>query len=817
MQRHTYCAVKSPNPRIIGFLEIDSPGKSTSDISTFAIDLERESRVVHIDLVPQVAQDGDPSIQHCVTVIHEDGHVASYSPKLNRELWSHSTQPASTHDFTRPPGIQYAVAISREQASKSLLKQREDILYCSSVEEAELEHVLFLLESRPSQEGSGKIQLWARLFAISNELNIDGDLASQPRLSELLSLELPVPAAFKKGHSQFSLHTSSGTLYQRRQSEGVAVYDLTSFLPRLLSNIGTQLGDIQSCLRLNTNSLAMISNSTISIVGMPFCTIQASTQLKGDAHTRFEGGNRSQSDPSSTQPTANFLSYSSQQNLLVVSTGRKVLAVPVFNKPVNLASRKRNRQGLLISSLGRGLPSRSFTLPKLESTQTSRNHALSLTLMPQTADWDQRKALMNKSIESCEYPKFDDIMIEELELHEQKPMSIPPHILSYVLGKIFRVIESPAIEATDDDQSLRQVQISFWPGKVGEWLLCRGMLTTNRIESAMHQSGALGPGTNFAPNALVEALASWDPTLRLLRNVLLGPALLNEKDIGQALSVVIRRSRAKEANEDLKLLTNGEAVSSVDGAMPMQLTNGGMEEIATGNGPGETQEERDVAKPVLYALLTRLKDYSAMSLIKALKSTLKNSEMRSLIDILRVELARNGWLSLAGEDYEVFRHKTHTDDQITLIAHALNLLLDALGPTGWMLGNTSTDAYDATTETISYMKAEVSAALEGIEEATYLQQMLSEALLCGKETLRTPPKKTISPSGDSEPVLDPVRPVTVLLDEESNLLPLSLKPRATISKTKIGAGGEIMKRSQRDIGRLKSKAVGKYTFERIEV
>jgi len=53
--------------------------------------------------------------------------------------------------------------------------------------------------------------------------------------------------------------------------------------------------------------------------------------------------------------------------------------------------------------------------------------------------------------------------------------------------------------------------------------------------------------------------------------------------------------------------------------------------------------------------------------------------------------------------------------------------------------------------------------------------------------------------------------------EGDSVLPLGLRPGLTISTHKVGAGGEIIRRSRRDVGRLKSRMVPKYSFERIFV
>ncbi|KAK3076230.1 hypothetical protein LTS18_013564, partial [Coniosporium uncinatum] len=63
-------------------------------------------------------------------------------------------------------------------------------------------------------------------------------------------------------------------------------------------------------------------------------------------------------------------------------------------------------------------------------------------------------------------------------------------------------------------------------------------------------------------------------------------------------------------------------------------------------------------------------------------------------------------------------------------------------------------------------------------------------------------------------------PVTVIdarEQEEKRSFPLGGKVEDRVSETRIRAGGEVVRRSKRDIGRELSMRVGKYSFERIRV
>jgi len=140
---------------------------------------------------------------------------------------------------------------------------------------------------------------------------------------------------------------------------------------------------------------------------------------------------------------------------------------------------------------------------------------------------------------------------------------------------------------------------------------------------------------------------------------------------------------------------------------------------------------------------------------------------------------------------------------------------------------------------IPFMKAEVSAALTGIEEASYLRGILREFLRYASSCQPSNSLAQITDSSSNNPLSTAQPTHTVIkqgraeihtlissrrnrggVDDEKELLPLSLKaePFGKDLKTKVGGrSGERVARSKRDISRLKSMRVGKYSFERIVI
>ena len=95
--------------------------------------------------------------------------------------------------------------------------------------------------------------------------------------------------------------------------------------------------------------------------------------------------------------------------------------------------------------------------------------------------------------------------------------------------------------------------------------------------------------------------------------------------------------------------------------------------------------------------------------------------------------------------------------------------------------------------------------------------MLGEILLCGKESLLPSKQKALKNTSDEFSATGNVKPVTIITKEENPMLPLGLKLKPPREGIKVGAGGELIQRSKRDMGRLLSRKVGKYSFERIAI
>lgn len=800
----------SPKPRLIYFSET-----SNAEITTTSFDFSKEAApVLHLDTFE--AASGNKLL-----ALHEDGTVTSYSNGLEIEEWRSSINTGALN-LGAVPAIQAAATLNLQQARKTILRSREDILATLGPDQETAYRSLLLVMTRsPTKDVScsaGTLEL--RIFHIRTADSDRSDLAlgMRQKLQSLATLSMPEPSIFNSKNTQITMHTSSGIVFQ--DAEGaLAVYDLTGSVPRLVHTLVRN--DAFSYLRLSPELVASSRGTSLSVMDLRYGSLQAEATLTLDHDANVTQKSRKSEGKPTTTESLRLLSYFAPLDVVVALSGRKLLAVQLSTTHKLDESRKRKREGLLVNSIGRG--SSMMTRSPPTSGESARKIKSLGTFLPSfDNDWKGQKAAMDRCIAQNDEKELERLMATALgmkAMEEDNQISnsegrnhFDQHAVSYVLKAMFSVDQAPP-DADSAGDHPRSLNIRFFPRKIGNWLIDKGLLTLSQVELSLKRNGALPVTSKLTTGSLIRALAKLDSSLGILLSLLASPVPLSSQELVHLLVLVIQSSNA-EATEIQQLLTNGDVEDDSGHNERLQLVNG--ETTNYSPSPSPTHSGNNPSRRLLSSAMKRLYNCPSSSVARALKRELSTPNLRILVDTLRMEIARSGWLSPYEDSLGTLDLDLQDDSQMCFIAHLLNCVIDSLGTGGWILGNSMSDDFTETADTIAYMKAEISAALEGIEEATYLKGMLGEMLLCGKDSLNPSVKQ--SRSSESQLPALPAKPLTIALDEEdSQLLPLGLKSAPVVSRTKIGAGGELIKRSRRDIGRLKSKMVGKYSFDRIMI
>lgn len=799
----------SPKAQIICFSEI-----TNAEIKATSINLSKEfAPVLHLDTFE--APSGNKLL-----ALHTDGTVTTYSSDLEIEEW-HSSINAGASTLGAVPAIQAAATSSLQQARKTFLRSREDILASLGSDEDAANCSLLLVMTRPREEdvSCSARTLELQIFHIKTaNSKSDLSLSTHQKLQPLVTLAMPEPSLFNSKSTQVTMHTSSGTVYQYAEG-ALAVYDLTGSVPRLVHTLVRN--DLVSYLRLSPELIASSTGTSLSIMDVRYDSLQAEATLTLNHEANVTQKSRKVESKPKTTEGLRLLSYFAPLDVIVALDGPKVLAVQLSTTHKLGETRKRNRRVLLVDSIGRGSSTMTWT-PPISSEAARKIKPLGTYLPSSGNDWKDQKAAMDRCIAQNDEKELERLMaialgMKAIEVDKQISKSeglnhFDQHAVSYILKTMFSVDQTP-LDADPAGGHPKGLTIRFFPRKIGKWLIEKGILTLSQVELSLKQNRALPVTSRLATGSLIRALAELESSLEILLSLLASPVPLSSQELVHLLVIVIQTPNA-EATESQRLLTNGDGKDDRDHNEKLQLDNS--ETTNHSPSPSPYLFNNNPSRRLLSFAMKRLYTCPSSSIARALKRELSAPHLRILVDTLRMEIARSGWLSPYEDSLETLDTDLQDNNEVCFIAHLLNCVIDSLGTGGWILGNSMSDDFSETADTIAYMKAEISAALEGIEEATYLKGILGEVLLCGKDSLQSFVKQ--SRSSESQLPAHPAKPLTISLDEEqSHFLPLGLKSAPLVSRTKVGAGGEIIKRSRRDIGRLKSKMVGRYSFDRIMI
>ncbi|KAL8948525.1 MAG: hypothetical protein Q9222_005293 [Ikaeria aurantiellina] len=811
-QSVTYCSIRDPQPRLISFHEETKKRVSYGgQLKTFKTDLPNVGvLVVGIECIATHQHD-EGLTEIDVLCIYEDGRVLCYDQDLTSRKWDARIATTQDSHLGSPKmHVVQATTVRTEQASRTILCERGDALAALDSNRTTYGQQMLLLTTRLALDANidSQASLDLRIVAIKDIRSTDSEVTSaRPRLEQLASLTIPEP---KEAHHKTSLwqtHPSSGMLYQLA-ADSLLVYDLAVLAPRLVHNIRIpESMDVQSFIRISSDIVAISNENRIFVVGSQFSSFQAMYELRVPRKTRPNP--REHDDKQSitlTQDASQLLSYHSPSGSAIVLQGRNLLAVDLTKSVKSeLLSRKRKRKALLIDDIGQGsLASAEKRHPSNSITATPKVLGNLVNPKLESTRWKDQKKTLDDALEKGDSPEFDRLMVSMLgdikggRSYDATTSSAPEFVLDYIIGKMFLTF---SLEIAHDSKDFRFLSgLRMHSMYEGSWrqLVRKGLLTTNLVEASLKRQGMISGNNVLSHEALVQAHADQDPSLGTVLALLQSSCMIKVPEVCHALKITVGKFEMLTTSVGLKSSTymDDNFCPGKDAGKETQLTIPN-----TDHGTLRKSDELDHLHNLLDAIIAHCGVSSAMTVTKALRRQLSTSELRRVLDILRMKLAHHGWLSPYIEHSPTAEFSEQLpNNKISMIAKLLNCVVDSLGTHGWLLnGGITHDSSDAT-ESVSYMQAAVSAALEGIEEATYLQAMLEDLLLCGKSALNSRPTPAQGPRIG-----------------QRSALPMGLKLDQNVSLTKVGAGGEIQRRSQRDIGKLKSRRVPEYSFERITV
>ena len=810
MERRTYVSTSGPQAQITLFHEYAEAAVPTKSITTSRKVENSKSPIVYLGTVTASRGSEVSANTQDLLVIKEDGEIQCYDGDNLQEKWT-SPPTALLRDVTDPisnPIVEFAYLTNAHSASQGILKGRQDVfaLFPQEVAEDAFNPEILVLITKSSQP-QGRRTLHIVSLLRRTGIHLQGLKHS---VESLLAADLPWQSeSDATNNPSFNIHVSTGIL-QALDGEVLTTFDLTNTLPKVQTQL--QVPEAQSFLRLSSTSILVASEHSIAVYNPKYQsrlgTVDLDLMSNNDSLKRKRESLEAESGVSSR--SCKFASYFPKLGSAVAIISNNLVALQIEGQQDR--NGKPRVAGLLMDSVRHSMKETIHVRPSIEKAFLAGDaEAFDKKIikklqgeLTEDADVDTVNGTHSSDVVS------DSVLPKKAATHQPPRHDVDQQLVLYALSRIFTWSENNAGNF--------QLSISFYPPNTFIWLLDNKQMTVTNIESAMRASGA---STMPIPaGQLVKTILELDPDMDLLlalltNNYLDAPELLHAvRKLMESLGLLGENPGTKQG-----LLTNGDDMALTNGDIDEQVEK--LEEEAEedleraeyqlGSGSGVRGEALSVA-------LSKLNKHPSHTVVHALQTTFTSQEVVCLIYLLRFELARGAWTTkyfdvdqsdMVDEDLEV------QDSSITLISSLLSNCVDAVGAGGWLYGEARLvdgDPFEAE-ELIASLKLEVSAALEGIEEAVYLKGLTSQMILYGNAVQKGLPDESENPQKKRK-----IKPITLpSVDKDLTTLPIGLKAEQQIYLLKGTPGGNVYKRSMRDIGYLKSQKVGKYSREKIVI
>lgn len=839
--RLTYCVLQRPEVQLQVFTEEDG-GYGTSKITTSAFTLNgAQSPVVVLETIP-LPHASAGQVPCDLIVVHQDGTIRRIAGDLSQQRSLMKTSDVS-NATTSTLTVRTACWMSEEQAKGSILKNRPDLYLGRDGGSLGL-LVMVMTRSVASNEGADDVTfgIWpVDERHLPNAFSSNMVCAAAP----LIIHTLPDTEWKKNNTVQYSFNSVNGVL-SVAFSRGLKTYDLSTYTPEISSQLSLNTIAGSYPMSLTPSLVVGSTSSAVNLYDTKYHSIQSTVNLEqpGCGLKRKRSGNGNDNP-------IRFVTYFAKIKRFVACRGHALIAFDMKASGVQDKHDTLYRNSMLVKAVGRGMQSQTTHHVKHLHPPFLESAAVSRSIHHDNASWASQQQRLDELAEKGYTTAFDELMAKELcnsdgELLDDEPIQLPRsplHVdqakIDYLISKIFEPLSEPDRgmgESADFGNSLKVV---FHTPRLIHWLIRTGQLTDRRVERALQHTRS-SQTFMIRPGAVVLALArskgSYEMVIYYFRhtspiplsNVLRAIKLLLGDVVANAARIVPPRLLEDGYGGHIMSLSEGADTNH-------QGDDAGCIEhrVPPVNPPTDGTTEPSSSSLALLIGLEAFGSFLSQDIATALRSQLSQSEILSIIQVLRQQLFHSGHTSYLPAPPSSARATPNLSNtrvggaslSLDSILKLLSSCLDAIGPVGF-LGQTDND--DFLGKLIPDLKSEISFAFEGMQETNHLQGLLREVLRYADSTMKGNDSHTIHSTPKLSLLDGQQKPGTIVtlytepradqgdVEGGGGLLPLSLRADNAISSTKVRkGGGQVLKRSKRDIRKLQDRSVGNYSFERL--
>lgn len=824
-----------------------------------SVKVDHAPKIIHLSTASTPGTDNDNddnTTKSDLITVAEDGSVMCFQGEDLRKRWETSPEILRQDLTTVPKGSRLQVELVQAAQASDIIAGffggNQDAFAAflpTGQEDASNKDMLVLITKTT---GKGTETRHVHILGIPSS-----DATGSGRLVQIHTAPIPASSPGSARPAALRLDVTTGSLMELEE-DTLITYDLTSTMIKVGSTL--PVPGVESFIRLSKTSVLAASADTLDVYNPVFQSLQASAAI-----------NLESSQPSESSFT--FVAYFARLEIAVAVYGASLVAVQL--EAPRSRGKKRRSEGLLIDSIGRGIPqhrdNKKLRTEEIGSPATSFSSNLAGSVSG--GYWSEFTAEVQRADEllsANDLAGFEKLLAQKFGIEtkpadkttnggrnesdsDQEQPKLPEWVLPatraeypyadrrWVLFAITRVFAWQDAPESGDDQT--RLSCKLPQTNLLTMLIDAGHLTLSNLKSAFKDEiRGIIDIDNILGEELPRVLVQVDPIFELLLSYL-SSTKLGAVELLTAIRLIMRSLELVQDPTKIapKLLTfesqaSDDAADADESALADQSIIG--HELDRLNQELEAAEYFHLGDQSLIrgrglsVAFGKLSTCPRVSTIRALRRSYKPEEILSLIYVLRMELVKDGWTTRYLDTTQLDKDdelEAPPDGSISLIADLLCRCIDAVGPGGWLINDAIVAAgagdHMDSADFLASLKLEISAALEGVQEAVFLRGIISEAVRYGTSVQRAEAeagqKHKKRSGGDGAPQALVLRGVTPSHEAakvgEAAMLPLGMKANERVSAEKVVSGGEVARRKKREVGHLVSQKVGAYSLERISI
>lgn len=789
--------------KITLFKDVVSPDGKT--VSTTASQTLKTSPVKYITCSSMPSKE---SAIVDVILVCNGGEVLSLSGETLSNNWSAAVK-SSMQDVVATKidrlEIEYVASGCLSEFTDGMFKNKPEVFSAlpKSVEAGEPELVVLVARSNTKLQTSRHLIVLAAMRG--STAGVD--------MQKLVPLDIsPIPSTVRNSDAAvYQVDVQSATLFQL-QNDTLTIFDLSGAIPKPRSTFETD--GATTFTKLSRPFVLSSSLETITLFNYQYRSMHAKVAL-----------DLSELPVESQKPrSCRLLSYVRSQDCAVALMDNVLVSIHI--QPPNNHG-KRRKEGLLIDSIGRGTTLEAAPKRAKHSDSVEFSRQIPGTVTESYMEEYRAEVLAaDELLANNELDKWEELLREKFHMHHSDQQStdskaneasgewrwhrdgskyaaVDRRWVIYALSQVF------SIEVAGSDDMHLHLRLVLPDSNVMTYLVVAGHITISNLRSSfVEELNGVDNGKIAAD--LISCITDAEPSMSLLLNYLQATKLGEAELILAIRALMLSMDLIPDTrNMNSTKLLKDEPHESND-KYEMDLDDLEREIAVTERYLGDDSSSRSRGLTLAFTKLWR---QPAIATVKALRSIVRTEEVLAFIYLLRMELVRGAWTSLYVDttSFESEGNDPPPDGVITLIADLLGRCMDAIGSGGWLFNDAMSWADKAETgDFLTALRLEVTAALEGIEEAVHMNGVVSEAVRYGQAMQKNGAGRLVMWNGN--------KPMTMQLEsQESRILPLGLKVNQIPSKEKVVSGGEVVQRSSRETGHLISQKVEAYSLEKLAI